>query len=282
MTGDTDRRGARIPPGIGPAVIGLLALAAVACGPGVSKDTTAPSGVFGIVGGGASGSSGGDFRGTYRLQTVGGLTVPAQIFYDSTLGAEDTVFAATFDSSFISLNTDSSAREIDYLTFRDIRTDGDSNVHRIEIFGDTTGGSYHVSGTSITLTLNDTIGGPHQVVTQFTESNNAITALLTYSLYNTSGTFVITDTATVVYDLTGPPLSDRLPTHVVSPRSASPATGAVQAPLRLRAPIAIRGGGSSAARVTQAIGAPTASAAPARALAPGARRTPPMPARTRP
>lgn len=282
MTGDSDRRGARIPPGLGRAAIGLFALAAVACGPGVSKNATAPSGVFGVVGGGGSGSSGSDFRGTYRLQTAGGVTVPTQIFYDSTLGASDTVFAASFDSSFISLNTDSSAREIDYLTFRDIRTDADSDVHRIERFGDTTTGSYHVSGTSITLTLNDTIGGPHQVITQFTESNNTITALLTYSLYNTSGTFVITDTTTVVYDLTGPPLSDRLPTHVVSPRSATPAASAVQAPLRLRAPIVIRGGAASAARVTQAIRAASPSAASGRSLPAGALRTTPMPARTRP
>jgi hypothetical protein len=272
MTGDSDRRAARIPPGMGRATIALLAIAAAACFSGTNTDATAPSGVFGDLGGGTSGSNGGNITGTYRLQTAGGLTVPTRIFYDSTTGAVDTVFAASFDSSFISLNTDSSAREIDYLTIRDIRPPGDSNVNRTERFGDTVGGTYHVSGTSITLTLNDTIGGPHQVVTQFTATPHTITALLTYSLYNTSGNLETTDTTTVVYDLTGPPLSDRLPTHVLSPRSASPTDGAVRAPLRLRAP--------TAARVLQAIRA--ASAAPGRSLPAGALRMAPMPARTRP
>jgi hypothetical protein len=282
MTGDSDRRGARIRPGIGRAVIGLLVLAALACGPGVSKNATAPSGVFGVLGGGTPGSNGGNITGTYRLQTAGGRTVPTRIFYDSTTGAVDTVFAASFDSSFISLNTDSSAREIDYLTIRDIRPPGDSNVNRTERFGDTVGGTYHVSGTSITLTLNDTIGGPHQVVTQFTETPNTITAVLTYSLYNTSGNLETTDTTTVVYDLTGPPLSDRLPTHVVSPRPGPSAASAVQTPLRLRAPSAIRGGTASSARVTQAIRAATASRAWGPSPAAGALRMAPMPARTRP
>lgn len=212
---------------------GLVAVAA-ACFSGTSKDATAPSGAFGIQGGGTGGSSGASFQGTYRLLTVSGQTVPAQLFYDSTTGAADTIFAATFDSSFISLNSDSSAREIDYLTFRDIRSD--SAVHRIEIFGDTTGGFYRVSGTSVTLTLNDTVGGPHQVITQYTGTNNQITALLTYSLYNTGGGFVTTDTATVVYALSGPPLSDRVPPHAVSPRTGSASASAIRAPLRFSAP----------------------------------------------
>lgn len=268
MIGLSDRGDAWIRHGIGRATLCVLAVAAVACFGGSNNGETPPTGVFGVVGGGTSGSSGGNFQGTYRLLTAHGVITPAQIFYDSTTGAADTVFAATFDSSFISLNSDSSAREIDYLTMRDIRTDGDSNVNRTVSFGDTTGGTYHVSGTAVTLTRNDTVGGVHQVVTQFTDANNRLTGLITFTLFNTAGAFVVTDTATVVYQFTGPPLSDRRPAHEISRQAGVSAGVSAGAPLQLRAPPL------STARTN---GVAAGSMTPARrpALSAGARRLPP-------
>ncbi len=211
----------------------LLALAATACFTSSDRNATPPTGVIGIAPGGGTGSSSGSFDGTYRLQTVRGLAVPALIFYDSTQGVDDTVFAASFDSSFISLNSDNSAREIDFLTFRDIRIDGDSDVDRTVSFGDTTGGTWSVSGQTVVLARTDTVGGAHQVITDFAASGTTLTGLITYSLFNTAGTLVVTDTSTVVYDLVGPPLSRRV-------RAAASVAGPAPAPLRAALPIRIR------------------------------------------
>jgi hypothetical protein len=245
----------------------LMALAAAACFTSSDRGTSPPTGVIGILPGGSKGSNGGNFDGTYRLQTAHGIPVPALLFYDSTLGTNDTVFSASFDSSFISLNTDNSAREVDFLTVRDIRTDGDSDVNRTVSFGDTTGGIWSVSGQTVTLTRTDTVGGAHQVVTQFTASSNLLTGVITFSLFNTAGNFVATDTATVVYAFTGPPLSNRVGGASGAPMGASmdagmgPSMGAMrgraapagararapaQAPIILRPPTVRAGRGSLA------------------------------------
>jgi hypothetical protein len=228
MTRVWGRGNSRIRHGLGRAVACVFALTVAACWTADNRGVTPPSGVIGIVPGGSSGSTGGAVTGLYTLQTLRDTAVPALIFYDSTTGVDDTVFAVTYDSSSISLNTDTSAMEIDFLTIRDIRVGADSAVNRMESFGDTTFGSYSVSGQNVTLTLTDTVGGAHTVTTVYAAANNALTGKLTYSLYNTAGQFVATDTSTAVYALTGPPTDET--SRTLAPRhtkSTAPA-GALQ------------------------------------------------------
>lgn len=203
MTRVSVRRRPRLHPGLGLVAVCVLASRLAGCYSAQDLGITQPSGVIGIVSGGGSGS-GGTLAGTYRLHTFRGSAPPLIIFYDSTVGVHDSLFSASFDSSFISLNSDSSVRQLDYLTVRDIRTD--SSVNRTVRFGDTTAGTWSASGTTITVTRVDTVGGFHHVITQYAAANSAVTGLITYSLFNTGGGFVKTDTATVVYDLTGAPV----------------------------------------------------------------------------
>jgi hypothetical protein len=230
MTGVSGRGTSRIRHGLRAAAC-VIAVAAAACWTGDNNGVTPPSGVIGITPGGSSGSSGGDVTGFYELQTLRDTAVPAAIFYDSATSVDDTVFAVTYDSSSISLNTDTTAVEIDFLTIRDIRQSADSDVNRMETFGDTTFGFYSTSGANVTLSMTDTVGGAHTVTTVYAAANNALTGLITYSLYNTAGQFVATDTSTAVYDLFGPP------TNTTS-RTMKPRVGATGVPgaLRLRPP----------------------------------------------
>src|SRR5580698_9526635 len=131
MTGVSGRGTSRIRHGLRAAAC-VIAVAVAACWTGDSNGVTPPSGVIGITPGGSSGSSGGNVSGLYRLQTLRDSTLPLVIFYDSTTGVDDTVFSATFDSSSLSLNSDTSAEEVDFLTVHDVRTDADSSVNRLE------------------------------------------------------------------------------------------------------------------------------------------------------
>lgn len=230
MTAVSGRGNSRIRHGLGRAVACVFAVTVAACWTADNRGVTPPSGVIGIVPGGSSGSNGGALTGLYTLQTLRDTAVPALIFYDSTKGVDDTVFAATYDSSSISLNTDTSAVEIDFLTVRDIRVGADSAVNRMESFGDTTFGSYSVSGQTVTLSLTDTVGGAHTVTTVYAAANNALTGKITYSFYNTAGQFVTTDTSTAVYALTGPPTDQT--SRTLEPRHAKPTAPA--GTLRLR------------------------------------------------
>jgi hypothetical protein len=209
----------------------VLAVAVAACWTADNNGVTPPSGVIGITPGGSTGSSGGNVAGFYELQTLRDTALPALIFYDSATSVDDTVFAVTYDSSSISLNTDTTAVEIDFLTIRDIRESADSDVNRTETFGDTTFGSYGMSGSNVTLSLTDTVGGAHTVTTVFAAANNALTGLITYSLYNTAGQFVATDTSTAVYALFGPPTDAT--SRTMDPRSRA---AGVPGALRLRPP----------------------------------------------
>jgi hypothetical protein len=230
MTGVSGRGMSRIRHGLRAAAC-VLAVTAAACWTADNNGVTPPSGVIGITPGGSTGTSGGDVSGFYELQTLRDTAVPALIFYDSATSVDDTVFAATYDSSSISLNSDTTAVEIDFLTIRDIRESADSDVNRLETFGDTTFGSYNVSGSNVTLSLTDTVGGAHTVTTVFAFANNALTGLLTYSLYNTAGQFVATDTSTAVYTLFGP--ATNTTSRTMEPRSRA---AGVPGALRLRPP----------------------------------------------
>jgi hypothetical protein len=240
MTGASGRGISRIRHGLGRALACVLAVVVVACWTSDNRGVTPPSGVIGITPGGSTGTGSGNFAGFYTLQTLRDTIVPAVIFYDSTLGVDDTVFAVSFDSSFISLNTDTSASEIDFLTIRDIRTDADSDVNRTESFVDTTLGNYSASGQNVTLTLIDTVGGAHTVTTNYAVSittSQMLTGKITYSLYNTAGLFEATDTSTAVYALSG------LPDHDVSSQSISSRSRSQAGPLgprRFRPPLGAR------------------------------------------
>jgi hypothetical protein len=230
MTGVSGRGMSRIRHGLRAAAC-LLGVAAAACWTSDNNGVAPPSGVIGVTPGGSSGSSGGNVSGLYRLQTLRDTAVPALIFYDSASSVDDTVFAVTYDSSSISLNTDTTAVEIDFLTIRDIRQSADSDVNRMESFGDTTFGSYSVSTANVTLELTDTVGGAHAVTTDYAFKSNALTGIITYSLYNTAGQFVATDTSTAVYALIGPPANTT--SHTLAPRSKAAGVPGV---LRLRPP----------------------------------------------
>ena len=234
MTGVSGRGMSRIRHGLRAAAC-ILAVAAAACWTADNNGVTPPNGVIGITPGGSSGSSGGDVSGLYRLETLRDTAVPALIFYDSASSVDDTIFAVSYDSSSISLNTDTTAVEIDFLTIRDIRQSADSDVNRMESFGDTTFGSYGVSGANVTLSLTDTVGGAHTVITDYAFASNALTGLITYSLYNTAGQFVATDTSTAVYALIG--LAMNATSHALAPRSKAAGVPGVH---RLRPPTSAR------------------------------------------
>lgn len=234
MIGVSGRRMSRIRHGLRAAAC-ILAVAAAACWTADNNGVTPPNGVIGITPGGSSGSSGGNVSGLYRLETLRDTAVPALIFYDSASSVDDTIFAVTYDSSSISLNTDTTAVEIDFLTIRDIRQSADSDVNRMESFGDTTFGVYGVSGANVTLSLTDTVGGAHTVITDYAFASNALTGLITYSLYNTAGQFVATDTSTAVYALIGS--ATNTTSHTLAPRSRSAGVPGV---LKLRPPTGAR------------------------------------------
>ncbi|MFI5249945.1 MAG: hypothetical protein ACHQTF_08240 [Gemmatimonadales bacterium] len=234
MTGVSGRGMSRIRHGLRAAAC-ILAVASAACWTADNNGVTPPNGVIGITPGGSGGSTGGDVSGLYRLETLRDTAVPALIFYDSASSVDDTIFAVTYDSSSISLNTDTTAVEIDFLTIRDIRQSADSDVNRMESFGDTTFGTYNVSGANVTLSLTDTVGGAHTVITDYAFASNALTGLITYSLYNTAGQFVATDTSTAVYALIGP--ATNATSHALAPRSR--AAGVPEA-LRPRPPAGAR------------------------------------------
>src|SRR4029077_7753002 len=65
--------------------------------------------------------------------------------------------------------------------------------------------------------------------------SNALTGLITYSLYNTAGQFVATDTSTAVYALIGP--ATNATSHALAPRSRAAGAPGV---LRLRPPTGAR------------------------------------------
>jgi len=188
-----------------------LALTVAACFTASSRDVTQPTGVIGIKGGGGGGGGGSTYNGSYRLQTVNDSAVPFKLADDSasgTGGSGDTtrVFIASIDSSLLYLNTDTSAKEIDYLTIRDARTATDSSFDRIISFADTTFGYYSSSGTTVVVSLTDTVGGDHTVSTTYTVSGSTLSGTVSFVLYNTDGAVAAAGDAAYVYGYTGAPL----------------------------------------------------------------------------
>jgi hypothetical protein len=202
---------------------------AVACVGGVDRSTIAPTGVLGPTGGGGGGSSGGSatYAGLYKLQTVNDTVVPDTLAKDSasgtgSIGDTTRVFVAVIDSSIISLNSDSSAQQFDYVSIRDTRTASDSSFNRSISFGDTLAGVYSVSGTTVTVSIIDTVGGTHSVVTTYAATGTTLTGTVSYEIFNTDGAIAAVGQSTYKYGFTGPPL-----VRVVRPKSPASLSRAV-------------------------------------------------------
>jgi hypothetical protein len=195
---------------IGAAILIVLGILAACSTTGTDRGTTPPSGVTGVGGGnggggGGGGGSGSGYSGKYTLVSINDSTPPVVLFYDSVSGPDTTaIFVGTIDSSLIDLNTDLSAVEWDYLTIREARSStvpGDSNFDRTLEIIDSTGGTYSVSGTTLTLTRIDTSSTR---VVSYTIGIHTLSGEVSYSVYNSYG-FPVSGTVALVYDLTGSP-----------------------------------------------------------------------------
>jgi hypothetical protein len=209
-------------------LIGLAALAACVSD-GTPTGLTPPSGVTGVGGGngGGGGGGGGGDAGMYTLATVNDTAPPVELFYDSVSGGDTTtVFAATIDSSFISLNTNSTAIEWDYLSAYEVREStlpGDSSFSRTVTVFDSTTGTYTIAGSVLTLTRVDSLG---TFVTQFTIGTGSLTGEVPYTVYNSYG-FPVSGTVQLIYDRTGSSVSNVVKPHVL--RAAAVPTGRTRA-----------------------------------------------------
>jgi hypothetical protein len=148
--------------------------------------------------GGGGGSGGGNTAGLapaalYRLIDVNGKPLPFNFggTEDSVVTTDSTrVINFLLDSSYISLNTDSSAIEIDYLSFRDERiatTHPPANFNYV---------NYHVADTS-TGTWSDSTGQPTiELLTGFVSnigyqySGDTLTANYAYNIIDSTNTDV--------------------------------------------------------------------------------------------
>lgn len=215
MTVVSERDSARSPGAVYRLVAVALLLTASACLRGSNSNSNTPTGVIGPTGGGSNNTGGGSpYAGTYMLTSVNDSTLPFQLAYDSVTSTDSMrVFQAWIDSSFISLNSDSSAEEMDYLEIRDVRTATDSSFNREISFGDTLTGSYAVSSTTITVQLTDTISGEVNVVYSIAGSGT-FSGSVPYDLFNTDNQLAASGTATYTYAYHGPPLGGAAPRHV--------------------------------------------------------------------
>jgi hypothetical protein len=186
-----------------------LLLTLSACLRGSNTNSGTPTGVIGPTGGGGNNGGGGSpYAGTYQLTSVNDSGLPFQLAYDSVTGLDTMrVFQAWIDSSFISLNEDSTAVEMDYLEIRDVRTATDSSFNREISFGDTLSGSYSVASTTITVQLTDTVSGEVNVIYTIAGSGT-FSGSVPYVLYNTDNQLAASGTATYTYAYHGPPLND--------------------------------------------------------------------------
>jgi hypothetical protein len=216
MTPVSERDSARARGGMRRFATFALALAVAACFSGVDKNATQPTGVIGPTGTGGGGSGGIEDQGSYSLSMVNDSAVPFTLANDSvsgvgTNGDTTRVFIAAIDSSFLYLNSDTTAEEIDYLTIRDARTAVDSSFNRTITFGDTTFGGYTVSGSTVTVTLSDTVSGT--VTVTYTATGSTLTGTVAYVLYNTDDQIAAAGDATYEYAYSGPPLEQRVVSH---------------------------------------------------------------------
>jgi hypothetical protein len=210
----------------------LLLAAATACD-GTATGVVPYTGIIGPTGTGGSGGSGASLIGTFVLLTAGGDTLPGDtLISDSLTNVDSTyVFRATLDSSFIILESDTTAVEYNYTTVEE-KIFGPSIGTVIFttapiVVGDTLVGTYSYTPATaqVALTLNDTVtadsGGVEPSGTfVFGYTSDTLSGNVTYSLLDLLGTLVETNTSAFVYvnNGTGPSL-DRVPSAVI--RSAA-------------------------------------------------------------
>jgi len=179
--------------------------------------------------GGGGGSGGGNTAGLapaalYRLIRVNGAVLPFNFggTEDSVVTTDSTrVVNFLLDSSYISLNTDSSAIEIDYLSFRDERiatTHPPGNFNYV---------NYHVADTS-TGTWSDSTGQPTiELLTGqvsnigYQYSGDTLTANYAYNVIDSTNTDVF-GTGYFTYQNIGKSFSDVVVRHGSGFHSASP------------------------------------------------------------
>jgi hypothetical protein len=135
--------------------------------------------------------------------------MPVRFIYDSVSNIDTVVvFGVTFDSSFISLNTDNSVNQSDYVTLYEYRSStipGDSNFNRTDTVYSLTGGSYKISGTTLTITRVDTAHGYRTEITTFAigaGTPTTLTGSVPYTVDNSYGQ-TVTGTVTLIYKKTG-------------------------------------------------------------------------------
>jgi hypothetical protein len=206
--------------------VAAIVATASACTGGTATNAPPPTGVFGLTGGsgtgtggtgGNSGSSGGiDVVATYRLRTVNGSALPARLVDDSVVTTDSThIFRAWLDSAFISLNTDTTAIVVNFLSLFETRTG--AALSGLTFMGDsvaapdTSSGTYHYDPTAATvrLSLADTVNStPVSSTLLFGVSIDSLVANLTYTVFDLSGIPQTTTAATFVYTNSGAPAHD--------------------------------------------------------------------------
>jgi len=179
--------------------------------------------------GGGGGSGGGNTAGLapaalYRLITVNGKPLPFNFggTEDSVVTTDSTrVINFLLDSSYISLNTDSTAIEIDYLSIRDERI---ATVHPPANFNYV---NYHVTDTS-TGTWSDSTGQPTiELLTGqvsnigYLYSGDTLTANYAYNVIDSTNTDVF-GTGYFTYQNIGKSFSDVVVRHGSGFHSSSP------------------------------------------------------------
>ena len=179
-------------------------------------------------GGGSSGGSGGSAGSApaalYRLETVNNAVLPYNFggSEDSVVTTDSTrVINFLLDSSYISLNTDSTAVEIDYLSIRDERiatTHPPANFNYV---------NFHVVDTS-TGTWSDSTGQPTiELLTGqvsnigYLYSGDTLTANYAYNIIDSTGTDVF-GTGYFTYQNIGKSFSNVVVHHGSGFHSASP------------------------------------------------------------
>ncbi len=209
---------------IGVGVAAIAALAA-ACTGGTATNATPPTGILGLTGGsgsgtggssGSGGSGGTDVVATYTLATVNGSALPALLVDDSVANTDSThIFRAWLDSAFISLNTDTTAIAVNFLSLYETRAgaglsgtmySGDSVVT-----ADTSTGTYqyNVPAATVLVSLVDTVNSaPVYTSLVFGVSTDSLVADVTYTVFDLSGIPESTTAATFVYTNSGAPVQD--------------------------------------------------------------------------
>lgn len=204
--------------------VGMAAIAAMATAcTSTATNATPPTGVFGLFGGsgsgtgGSGGGSGGiDVVATYTLKTVNGSALPALLVDDSVVTTDSThIFRAWLDSALISLNTDTTAIAINFVSLFETRTgtglsgatySGDSVVTPDTLTGTY---QYNVTAATVLVSLVDTVNSsPVYTSLVFGVTTDSLVADVTYTVFDLSGIPQTTTAATFVYTNSGPSLQD--------------------------------------------------------------------------